>query len=282
MIDYGKAFSFFTEDDHWLEKLGIGVGVYLASFLAALLVALIPSFIFYLILPWTAASNLASWLAVSLSTILIAGYGLRLLRNVRDGNPRPLPEWNDWGNDLVRGFKLVVLGAIWALPGLIFSIPMGIGTAMTSASSDSASFFGSLLLLCGSCLALIYWLFVAVMTPGYTLAFLRDEQIQSGLRFDLIFAWTRRNLGPVVTVAIVSVLATIVIFFLGVIAGPILLCVGWIITLPLAVLLPMLIQYHLYGQLGREFPIEETPTPPTDPDLGAPTGDDFAPPAVPA
>jgi hypothetical protein len=282
MIDYGKAFSFFTEDDHWLEKLGIGVGVYIASFIAALLVVLIPSFIFYLILPWPAASNLASWLVYALSIMLLAGYGLRLARNVRAGQPQPLPEWNDWGNDLVRGFKLVVLGAIWALPGLIFSIPTGIGTAMSNSNTDSASFLGVMLLLCGGCLSLLYWLFLAVMTPGYTLAFLRDEQIQSGLRFDLIFNWTRRNLGPVVTVAVVSVVAAVVLLFLGVIAGPILLCVGWIITLPLAVLLPMLIQYHLYGQLGREFPMDETPTVDRGPDAGIPTGDDFAPPAVPA
>jgi hypothetical protein len=283
MIDYGRAFSFFAEDDHWLEKLGIGVGVYIASFIAALLLAIVPSFLVYLILPWTAASNVASGLVYYLSIVLLVGYGLRLLRNVRAGVVRPLPAWDDWGNDLIRGFKLIVVELIWALPLFLFAIPTGIGTAMNTRIDDTTTFFGTMLTLCGGCLTLLYWIFLAVMRPGFTLAYARDEQIASGLRFDLIFDWTRRNIGPVITVAIVSWLATIVLFFLGVIAGPILLCVGWIITLPLGVLLPLLIQYHLYGQLAREYPLETVALPDLDVDEPeTPVEGDISPPAVPA
>lgn len=281
MIDYGRAFSFFAEDEHWLEKLGIGVGVYIASFIAALLLAIVPSFLIYLILPWTAASNLAWWLAFYLSIILLVGYGLRLVRNVRTGVERPLPAWDDWGNDLIRGFKLIVVELIWAVPLLLLLIPTGIGAALNTRVDDTTTFFGTMLTLCGGCLTFLYWIFLAVMRPGFTLAYARDEQIASGLRFDLIFDWTRRNIGPVVTVAIVSWLAAIVLFFLGFVAGPILLCVGWIITLPLGVLLPLLIQYHLYGQLAREYPLEAVAPP--DVDLGGPdtpVESDIAPPAV--
>jgi len=278
MIDYGKAFSFFTEDDHWLEKLGIGVGVLLASFIAAVLLVLVPSFLFYLIMPWPLASNLASELVYYLSIVLVVGYGLRLLQNVRAGVSQPLPEWNDWGHDLIRGFKLIVVNLIWMLPLLIFYIPTGIGVAMNDNLQRTSSVFGSMLAACGSCLGLIYFLFVVIMRPGFTLAFLRDEQIQSGLRFELIFNWTRRNIGPVVTVAIVSLLAAIICLFLGAIVGVILLCVGWIITLPLGILLPILFQSHLYGQLAREYPMDESA--PVVP--GPPSEGDFNPPMAPA
>lgn len=284
MIDYGKAFSFFTEDEHWLEKLGIGVGVYIGSFVVALLVAIVPSFLFYLIMPWPVASNLASGLTYFLSIMLIVGYGLRLMNNVRAGDPRPLPVWDDWGNDLIRGFKLVVVAIIWTLPLILLSIPTAIGTSISDNGSASMSAFGSMMALCGGCLSLLYWLFLAVAAPGYTLAFLRDEQIQSGVRFDVVYRWTRDNLASIVPVALVTFLAGIIIFFLGVVAGAILLCVGWLITLPLGVLLPVLIQYHLYGQLARAFPMDVTSTPDQDVNggPGAPAEGDFAPPALPA
>lgn len=283
MIDYGKAFSFFTEDEHWLEKLGIGVGVYIGSFVVALLVAVVPSFLFYLIMPWTVASNLASGLAYYLSIMLIVGYGLRLMNNVRAGEVRPLPIWDDWGNDLIRGFKLVVVALIWALPLVLLSIPTALGASI-SENGRTMSAFGSMLALCGGCLSLLYWLFLAVAAPGYTLAFSRDEEIQSGLRFEVVYKWTRQNLASVVPVALVTFLAGIIIFFLGVVAGALLLCVGWLITLPLGVLLPLLIQYHLYGQLGRNFPMDAAYTPDDDANGGpsVPVEGDFEPPAVPA
>lgn len=289
MIDYGKAFSFFTEDEHWLEKLGIGVGVVLASFLAALLVVLIPSFILYAILPWPVAGNLAGY-AVSFLTMLIPmGYGLRLLRNVQAGIEKPLPEWNDWGNDLIRGFKLSVVSIVWMLPLLIFAIPTWIGGALTNNYDDAASVFGGMLLLCGSCLSFLYGLFVAVMSPGYTIAFLRDEEISSGLRFREVIAWTRANPGPVVTVAALGLLVVVLAGFLGALVGVILICIGLLVTLPLAVLLPLFFHHHLYGQLARLYPLDPIipvggdPTPmasEAQPLTPRPEDKDFLPPAI--
>jgi hypothetical protein len=284
MIDYGKAFTFFTEDDHWLEKLGIGAGVYIASLIAALLLVSVPSFILYFIFPWQAAGNLASMLVFYLSIVLLIGYGLRLVKNVRADLTKPLPEWNDWGNDLIRGFKLIVVTLIWSLPLLIFSIPTGIGAAMTGERAESTSFLGGTLLICGGCLAFLYWVFLAIVRPAYTIAFLRDEQIQSGLRFDVILSWTREHLAPVVTVALVSVLAAVAFVVLGAIAGFLLICIGWIITIPLGIFLPMLVQSHLYGQLASQYPIDQPA--PFDSDAGsglnASVDGEVNPPAIPA
>ncbi len=289
MIDYGKALSFFTEDEHWLEKLGIGVGVVLASFLAALLVVLIPSFILYAIFPWTVAGNLAGYAVYFLVALIPLGYGLRLLRNVQAGVEKPLPEWNDWGNDLVRGFKLSVVSIVWMLPLLIFAIPSWVGGELTNNFDDAASFFGVMLLLCGSCLSFLYGLFIAVMSPGYTIAFLRDEEISSGLRFREVIAWTRAHPGPVVTVAALGILVAILASLLGVLVGAILICIGLLVTLPLSILIPMFFHHHLYGQLARQFPLDPIipvggdPTPmasEAQPLTPRPSDEEFLPPAV--
>jgi hypothetical protein len=58
-MDIAKALTFITEDERWLEKLAIGVGIVLiSSFLAPLLIGLLGFFI-------------------------VAGYAIRLLQNVR-------------------------------------------------------------------------------------------------------------------------------------------------------------------------------------------------------
>ena len=91
-MDIAKALTFITEDERWVEKLAIGVGIILVSgLLTPMLIGLLGFFI-------------------------IAGYSIRLLQNVRDGQPRPLPEWNQWSEDFVRGFKIAVVTLIWALP----------------------------------------------------------------------------------------------------------------------------------------------------------------------
>ena len=91
-MDIAKGLTFITEDEEYIRKLAIGVGLILiSSLLSIVLVGILGFFI-------------------------LAGYGLRLLENVRDGVEKPLPEWDDWGGDLSRGFKYMIVTIIWAIP----------------------------------------------------------------------------------------------------------------------------------------------------------------------
>lgn len=231
-MDYGKALSFITEDPRWQQKIAIGIGVIIVSTLLSFVLIGIVGF------------------------LIVMGYCIRLLQNVRDGEPYPLPEWDQWGDDLTRGFKLFIVSLVWSLPILIFTVPTGIGSALVdNTRSDAGEFFGSILLICGGCLSALYGLFLAIVMPGYTIGFSRDEQINSGLRFRDIWGWTMANLSDVLMVAIIYLVASLAFGLLGAISGVLLCIVGLIITIPLATLVTYLFQHHLYGQLAYAHPL---------------------------
>lgn len=250
-MDFGKALTFIMEDPRWQQKIAIGTGLVIVS------------------------SVLSVVLIGVLGFLILMGYCVRLLQNVRDGQPYPLPEWDQWGDDLVRGLKLFVVMLVWSLPALVLTIPTVIGsTLLDPGSGDAAEFVGSVLLICGSCLVFLYALFLAVATPGFTIAFARDEQISSGLQFRQIWDWTQDHLGQVVIVAVIAMVAGFVIGLVGAIAGALLCLIGLIVTVPLASLVTYLYIYHLYGQLAYAYPMGggryEPLTPVTPPSEMAP------------
>ena len=227
-MDIAKALTFITEDERWLEKLAIGVGlVLISSFLAPLLIGLLGFFI-------------------------VAGYAIRLLQNVRDGQPRPLPEWNQWSEDFVRGLKIAIVTLIWALPIFVVIVPMGVGVALADSGREAAEIFGGLILFGSLSLTVLYGLVVALLTPGFTIAFARDEEIRSGLQLTEIWQWTQQHLGQVLLIGIVYLAASFALGITAMLAGLLLCGVGLIVTMPLSTLVIMLFQHHLYGQLARE------------------------------
>jgi hypothetical protein len=227
-MDIAKALTFIIEDERWLEKLAIGVGIVLvSSFLAPLLIGLLGFFI-------------------------VAGYAIRLLQNVRDGQPRPLPEWNQWSEDFVRGLKIAIVTLIWALPLFVVVVPMGVGVALADSGREAAEIFGGLILFGSLSLTVLYGLVVALLTPGFTIAFARDEEIRSGLQLTEIWQWTQQHLGQVLLIGIVYLAASFALGITAMLAGLLLCGVGLIVTMPLSTLVIMLFQHHLYGQLARE------------------------------
>ena len=89
-MDIGKAFSFVTEDERWVSKLGIG--------------ALI-AFFSFLIIPIP----------------LLWGYMVGVARNVKDGVPDPMPEWDDWGRLYKDGLAIIVAQLVYTLPFWLLS-----------------------------------------------------------------------------------------------------------------------------------------------------------------
>ena len=229
-MDIGKALTFVYDEDKWVEKVAIGTGLLIITFLLGfVLVGIIGGFI-------------------------LTGYCLRLLRNVQAGKTQVLPEWNEWGEDLTNGFKLAVVSVVWALPGMIFGFPMILGGFMTEGG-EFAQFIGVMLMLCSGVFVFFYSVFVFLAMPGYTIAFAQDGKISSGLQLTEVWNWTRANIGQVIVVAIVVALGSVAAMFLASIVGTVLCIIGLGVTLPLATLLVSFFQYHLYGQLAREYPL---------------------------
>lgn len=256
-MDYAKALTFLWEDVRWKEKITIGTVVALVTAMfMPILIGVVGIFI-------------------------MMGYCVRLTQNVRDGNPQPLPEWDQWSNDLSRGFKLFVVTFVWGLPAMLLALPIVFGAIMLGVGADENSVgplgaLGGLTMGFGYCLIFIYGLIYAVLSPGFTIWFVRNEQIGDGFKVTEIWDWTRSNLGSVVLVMIAYIVASMIISTVASIVGTILCFVGLIVTMPLAMLVTYLYQYHLIGQLaykertGQPYYVPAAPLMPATPAYQAP------------
>ena len=227
-MDIGRALTYFSEDERWVEKTAIGTGLLLISSL--LLVALVGV----------------------LGYFILFGYLVRLLQNVRDDIHPVLPEWDRWGDDLVRGVKLACVYLVWALPIFFVSVPIFIiGVVLSENLPGGDADIGAIFILCSFCLQFLVGIAFLVFQPGFTIAFARNETIKDGLQVSEIWDWTRDNIGNVAIVAILTVIASMIITTVGSIVGLILCVIGAVVTVPLSQLITYYFQSHLYGQLAR-------------------------------
>jgi hypothetical protein len=252
-MNIGKSFSFVFEDPRWLTKVGIGTLVLiLSSLLSPILIGILGYFI-------------------------VAGYALEVLRNVRKGDLFPMPEWRDrWGEWLVLGVKAAVAIFVWTLPAILVSFPMIFGFALID--SNDAAALGGLLAACFSCLLFLWIVVVLLATPVIYIRLAETEELSSAFRFGDILSFTREHIGNVIIATIMYVIASFVVGLLGSIVGLILCVVGLFFTLPAAQFITMMIQAHLYGQIGLDskpwetsiVPEEYIPEPPTAPSVYEP------------
>lgn len=253
-MDIGKSFSFVFEDPRWINKVLIGTVVLLIS------------------------SLLTPILIGILGIAIVTGYALEVLRNVRRGDKYPMPEWQDrWGEWLVLGLKLLVVVLVWSLPIVVVSIPLAIGIGLSEQQNAEA--IGGLLAACFGCLVLLWTAVLILATPAIYIRLAETEEISAGLKFGDILAFTRDNIGEVIIASLLYVVASLVIGLVGAIVGALLCVVGLIVTVPAAQLITMLVQSHLYAQVGMGspkpwqqaiVPAEYIPEPPPAPPAVAP------------
>jgi Protein of unknown function (DUF4013) len=215
-MDFGKAFSYVFEDPDWLKKVGLG-GV----------ISLVPIL------------NFAS-----------AGYGLEVARRIINNDPRPLPEWDNIGDKLVKGLLLAVIQVVYMLPMLLFVCIIQVvnvvvlGAASSSSSSDStAATLVTAVMACFGCLAFLYSLFAGLVMPAAIGNYAAKGQLGAAFRFGEVWGLVQKNLGLYVMVLIVTIVAGLVASL-----GTIACIIGVVFTAFYAVL----IMYHAYGQAYRE------------------------------
>ncbi|RME85173.1 MAG: DUF4013 domain-containing protein [Caldilineae bacterium] len=219
-MDIGRSVSFVFEDETWIEKVVIGGLIGVAT----------------LLLSWTIIGAIAG-------AALITGYALELLRNVRRDKPQPLPEWDNWGDKIVEGLRVMVAGLIWALPLLIVGIPVFIVLALSGDSN-----FAAVLGLCFSCLSALYGIFLALVSPGIYIRLAETQRLSAALRFSEIVNFTRENLSDV----IIAVIVVLAVSLVASIVGFVLCLVGIFFTS----FWTTLVQSHLYAQIGRQTAFE--------------------------
>jgi hypothetical protein len=213
-MDIGKSFTYAFDDEKWVQKLAIG-GL-------LTLVSIIP--------------------IVNIFTgLVLVGYGLRVLNNVAKGKELPLPEWDDWGGDWVKGL-MIVLG------GLIYSIPIWIVSGVSAllqavANSGEAAQVASVCVVALSCLSSLWSLAIAVVLPAGIITYGRSGEFASFFRFGELFRFIGDNLANYI-VALLLMLVAALVSGLGVI-----LCV---IGVFFTQFWSSLVTSHLFGQVAAE------------------------------
>jgi hypothetical protein len=213
-MDIGISFGYMFEDKDWLKKILIGG-----------LISLIP------------IVNFAA-----------LGYMVQVIRNVRDGQALPLPEWDQFGEYFVSGLWLFVIFLIYSIPIIILACLQGVGTAVIGSSTgnggDNAATAYMIVSTCLSCLIGIWGLVIGVLSPAIFVRFAETGQVGASMRFGGLMDVIRANVGGYVIVTLLIWVATGIIAPLGLI-----LClVGIIFTQFWA----YLVAGNLLGQLANE------------------------------
>lgn len=218
-MDIGSAFTYVFDDEDWIKKVGIGGAIAFGGFIL-------------------------SFILVGLALLLLlSGYMIQVLKNVRDGQARPLPEWDDFGGLLKTGFFVGLIGLIYNIPTLIFacaSVAVTIG--MESADPDLASTL-TIVNGCLSCIQIILSLVAVALLPAGFIRYAQYDTLGSAFQFGEIFSFIRNNVGDYIIVVILTLVAQILGYF-----GVILCIVGIFFT----VFWSLLVTGHLYGQLARK------------------------------
>ena len=225
-MDFGKSFVFMFEDPNWVRKFGIGALVALAGLLLSPILIGLLAFVF------------------------LAGYSLDVTRNVVRREQYPLPEWDDWGGFFVKGLKITLAILIWSLPVLLAMVPMIFGGIwMGNENGDGAAFGGIFLLLCGLCLAVLWGIFVTVISPAIYVRMAQTGRFASAFEVGELWSFTSRNLGNIIIAVILTLVAGLIASAVGGL-GALLCGVGILFTIPVATTWQYLVTAHLFGQVG--------------------------------
>jgi hypothetical protein len=217
-MDIGKAFTFVFEDDQWITKILI----------AAAILALGILFSWVLLIP------------LILASLLLSGYGLEITRRVITGGIPVLPEWDNWGDLLVDGVKVWVIGVVYALPIIIVSACLSIPISIAGENSQEVSSAFSAVL---SCLSFLWAIVMSLLLPAAIARFVAEDDLSAAFHFVDVFNLVKENFATYLIVLIMSWVA-------GLIGGlGLLVCgVGWLVTYPYSTF----VTSHLYGQAYLE------------------------------
>lgn len=212
-MEFGRAFSYITEDQEWAKKL-----------LIAGLIFLIPI----------------------LGSIIVLGWMMEIVRRVIAGEPNPLPGWENFSDYITKGFQAFVVSLAYTLPIIIistcFQLVVPFMAEVGSGGGDSGDAIAAVLMvvsLCLSCFMFIYSIFINLALPAAYGNLVATGELAAAFRFNEVYGLVRAAVGPYLLVIVGGVAAGL-IAMLGFLA-----CfIGLIFTYPFA----MAVMGHLYGQ----------------------------------
>jgi hypothetical protein len=207
-MDIGSSFTYMFEDDNWIKKIAIG-GV----------VSIIP------------IANFAT-----------LGYLVQLIRNVRAGQPLPLPEWDQFGQYFIDGLWIFVIFLVWSIPIIIVACLQGIaGATLTDNQNQTTAY--SIISGCLGCLSFLWALVLGIFYPAILVRFAEVGELMAGFRFGEIFGIISADVGNYIIVVLLIWVASLIASL-----GLILCVIGIIFTQFWA----YLVSGNLMGQLATQ------------------------------
>jgi hypothetical protein len=205
-MEFGKAFSYQFQDQEWIKKI-----------LIAALIMLIP---------------LVGGLAV-------LGWGFEITRRVIRQDTTPLPDFSNFGNNIVKGLQLAVITFVYLLPViLIASCSSGVFYVIPQ-DSDNMATLAIAVMLCINCFTIVFALLAAFLLPAAFGNFAATDQFGAAFRFAEVFALVKAAPVAYLLVILGSALSSFIGSLGGIVCG-----VGALATTAYA----MSINGHLQGQ----------------------------------
>jgi hypothetical protein len=192
---------------------------------------------------------------VPILSLAATGYMYDLVRNVAAGHDTPLPEWDNLGDKILRGFLGSVIGFLWALPVLVLACPLGIISSISGSNSPNGNPSGGAALAV-ACLGILILLVALALAPLSLVAQARYA-VTNNFGAALpgpVFQQVRSNLGAWITVfaamiGIVLVVSVVAGLLIIVTAG-----LGACLVFPLLFVFGfyyLVVQGHWMGQAYR-------------------------------
>lgn len=177
-MDIAKSFSYVFEDEAWISKVLIGGLIFLLPVIGQ---------------------------------ITVAGYSYKVAQNVARGVERPLPDWGEFGEALVRGFLGWLISLVYALPAALISGILVLVSVGTAAAADEArrgagvAFAGAI--LCLVPLIVVLSLICVVAALAAVARYLATDDIGQAFKFGEVFASLRSSIGAWVLLLVLTILA---------------------------------------------------------------------------
>lgn len=209
-MNFGRAFTYVTEDPEWFKKVGV-----------AALVMLIPI----------------------IGQIVVLGWSIEVTRRVIKGEPDTLPDWSNFSDFLSKGFQAFVISFAYLLPVIILNTCTSVLPAfiqnMDSDTGQAIAATVSIVTICLSCIIIAYAVAAGFILPAAIGNFVATGELGAGFRFSEVFGLVRAAPGPYFMAYLGGILASL-IASLGFIAC----IIGVFFTIAFA----YAIDAHLWGQ----------------------------------
>jgi hypothetical protein len=214
-MEYGKAFTYMMEDADWLKKFLIGTVI--------VFVPLVGGF-------------------------LLFGYLIKITANVINGVEKPLPEWGDFGDLIMKGLQFFGILFVYLLPLIIFLscaqvAPLMAGMGDSRDMREVLGYVGLTIALCCGCLSILYGSFFGASLPAIIGQFAATGSMGAAFQLGQVFKHVRTQPAVYLIVWFVSGFAN---FFLALIG----LIVCFIGIYPAAAY-GNFVSAHLWGQVYR-------------------------------